>query len=83
MKQANSFDGTAVADALSGREVKTIRGTIQFRSCDHQAMIPVFIGKVADTVDPVYGFPLIVNSHKIAPENMVMPCEMAVSLQKK
>ena len=83
VKKAGSFDGDAVAKALSENSLTSIRGNIQFRPCDHQAMIPVYIGKAADTVDPEHGFPLMVDYKKIPPDDMVMSCEQAKKLQAK
>ncbi len=83
VKKANSFESDAIATALSGQSVKTLRGEVEFRECDHQGMVPVYIGQVADKVDPTYGFPLLVNFQKIEAKDMAMPCDEAVALQKK
>ncbi len=44
--EAGSSDPAAVKDALPGLEMETIMGTNQFRDCDHQAMNPVWPGKL-------------------------------------
>ncbi len=83
VKQAGGFDGTKVADALSGATVDTIRGPITLRACDHQADAPAYIGTVSDKIDPRYGFPLLEHSSIIPPEKTMMPCDKAVALQRK
>jgi branched-chain amino acid transport system substrate-binding protein len=58
VKQANSFDGDKVSDALSGATVPTIHGSLTYRACDHQADVPEYVGVVSATVDATYGVPL-------------------------
>jgi branched-chain amino acid transport system substrate-binding protein len=57
-KKAGDFDGTKVADALSGATIPTIRGNITLRSCDNHAEIPEYVGVLTDTPDQKYGVPL-------------------------
>lgn len=61
VKKANSFNSAKIAKVLAGATVPTIRGSIHIRSCDHQAVIPEFVGIVHpsktlpfDTYNPVY-----------------------------
>ncbi|MHB1596864.1 MAG: ABC transporter substrate-binding protein [Streptosporangiaceae bacterium] len=54
VEHAHSFSGGKVAAALSGATVPTIRGPITIRSCDHQAMVPEYVGTVASSPNPVY-----------------------------
>lgn len=56
VEKAHSFNGTKVADALSGATVSTIRGTFTIRPCDHQAIVPDYFFKTGTTISK-YGFP--------------------------
>ena len=82
VKHAQSFDGDAVVKAFNESGLKSIRGTVQFRTCDNQAQIPVYIGKASASSDAEHGFPLMADYKKIAPEDMLMPCDQAKKLQK-
>lgn len=83
VNKAKSFDGPKVAAALSGVSVETIRGKLTFRACDHQADAPCYIGKVAATVDPKYGFPLLEDVAVMDPAKTMMPCKMAEAAQRR
>lgn len=82
VRKAGSFDGTKVADALSGAQVDTIRGTLTLRACDHQADAPVYIGAVSAKVDPSYGFPLLDHAVTVPPSKTMMPCAEAEKLHR-
>lgn len=56
--KAKSFDGDKVSAALSGATAPTIRGDLTFRSCDHQANVPEYVGTVSSKADATYGIPL-------------------------
>ncbi|MFC7045325.1 ABC transporter substrate-binding protein [Halobacteriaceae archaeon GCM10025711] len=45
IQEAGTADPAAVKDVLPGLEMDTIFGKNQFRSCDHQAMNPTWMGK--------------------------------------
>ncbi|MFB6360640.1 MAG: ABC transporter substrate-binding protein [Halobacteriales archaeon] len=45
IQEAGTTDPTEVKDVLSGLEVPSLFGPNRFRSCDHQAVNPVWIGK--------------------------------------
>jgi len=58
IQAAGSSDPTEVAKQLPGMEMTTIFGQDQFRSCDHQAVNPVWMGKInsppsGETMPPV------------------------------
>ncbi len=55
VEKANSFSPSAVASALAGATVPTIRGNLTIQACDHQAEIPEYVGTIAAQPDPRYG----------------------------
>jgi branched-chain amino acid transport system substrate-binding protein len=57
-KKAGSFDGDKISDALSGASVSTVLGKLKYRSCDHQADVPEYVGVVASKTDAKYGLTL-------------------------
>jgi branched-chain amino acid transport system substrate-binding protein len=83
VKKAGTFDGEKVAAVLHGGKFTSILGDLTFRTCDHQADAPVYIGKASKTVDSRYGFPLLDDITIIEPGKTMMSCELAQSLQKK
>lgn len=58
VEKAKSFSGDAVSSALSGATVSTVQGSLTYRSCDHQADVPEYVGTVSNKPDPTYNIPL-------------------------
>ncbi len=81
VKKAGTFDGTKVADALSGATVPTIVGNITLRACDHQAELPMYVGVLAPNAS--YGFDTITNLYVAQPSNIMLTCAQAQALQPK
>jgi branched-chain amino acid transport system substrate-binding protein len=81
VQKAHSFGGTTVSKALTGDTVHTLKGTFQFEACDNQAIVPDYFGKVATTVIPKYGFPLLTNLFVSSPTKTLMPCSQALKLR--
>lgn len=53
--KAHSVDPGKVATALEGLTYDTLYGTVTMRAADHQALVPIFVGKVAN-IDGKPGF---------------------------
>ncbi len=56
--RAKSLNGDKISKALAGATVKTIRGPIKIRACDHQAEVPEFVGTIAAKDDKTVGHKL-------------------------
>ncbi|MDQ3669982.1 MAG: ABC transporter substrate-binding protein [Actinomycetota bacterium] len=56
--RAKSLNGDKISKALAGATVKTIRGPIRIRACDHQAEVPEFVGTIAPKADKTVGHKL-------------------------
>jgi branched-chain amino acid transport system substrate-binding protein len=54
VRKANSFDGTAVANAMSGLKFDSTRGSLTIRTIDHQADCSMYEGTLQ--ADPTVGF---------------------------
>jgi branched-chain amino acid transport system substrate-binding protein len=54
VRKANSFDGTAVANAMSGLKFDSTRGSLTIRTIDHQADCSMYEGTLQ--ADPMVGF---------------------------
>jgi branched-chain amino acid transport system substrate-binding protein len=83
VRKAKSFDGAAVAAALSGATVATLHGDVTLRACDHQADAAVYLGTVSGRVDATYGFPIFEKIETIPPEKTMMPCAAAEAQQRR
>jgi branched-chain amino acid transport system substrate-binding protein len=83
VQKAGSFEGDPVADALAGATVPTIRGSITLRKCDHQAEIPEYIGTIAASPHPEYGFPILEKIFVAHPERILLSCDEAQKLQPR
>jgi branched-chain amino acid transport system substrate-binding protein len=59
VRKANSFDGTAVANALSGMSFDSTRGKLTVRSIDHQVDCSMYEGTLQ--ADPAVGFDSFAN----------------------
>lgn len=74
VKKAGTFSGTTVASELPGATVPTIRGPITIRACDHQAMVPEYVGTISSHVDPTYGFPIYTHTIAVPASKIIDPC---------
>lgn len=81
VKKANSFDGGKVSAALSGATVKTIRGPIDLRACDHQGNVREYVGPLSKKIDPKYGFRIMTDIYAPNPKKIMMTCKQAKALQ--
>jgi len=74
VKKAGTFNGTKVASELPGATVPTIRGPITIRACDHQALVPEYVGTISSHVDPTYGFPIYKHIIAVPASKIIDPC---------
>ena len=82
VREANSFDGDKVAEALSGATVQSaLRGAFKIRECDHLAEIPEYMGVLSEDVHPEYGIRIMENVEEIPADQIMMSCEDKQALQ--
>ncbi|HEU0196947.1 MAG TPA: ABC transporter substrate-binding protein [Nevskiaceae bacterium] len=82
VKKAGSFDGTKVADALSGGvTVDTVRGSFKLRACDHMAEIPVYLGTLSKDINPTYGRRVMSNVVVEPAQKIMMDCNTKVAMR--
>lgn len=72
-KKAGSLEGAKVASALSGHEYATVRGPIEVRSCDHQALVSDYFWQVGNGTDS-YGLPQTVGMFVSEPSKTLPSC---------
>lgn len=83
VRRANDFAGEKVAAALSGATVKTIRGPITLRSCDHQGDVAEYVGTIGANADPRYGQQIYDTTKAIPADQTMLTCAEAQALQPK
>lgn len=74
VKKAGSFDGTKVAEALSGLTVEGVASTFTIRPCDHQATVPVYAGTIGSDFDQKWQQKLLENVKAIPASKTLKPC---------
>lgn len=79
-RKAGKLDKEAFIDALEGLVIDTPVGEVEMRACDHQAVLPIFLGVTKKV--PQYPF-LIATDIKTLPGSEVMPsCEEIAQARK-
>ena len=81
--RARDFAGEKVAAALSGATVATIRGPITLRACDHQGDVAEYVGTIAASADPRYGYQIYDTTKAIPADQVMLTCAEAQALQPK
>jgi branched-chain amino acid transport system substrate-binding protein len=82
VKNTKSLNGEKVSAALAGATVKTIRGSIKLRACDHQAEVPEFVGTIAPKANKTVGHKLWNPEVYVAPPSQIMiTCNESVALR--
>ncbi len=83
VEKAHSFNGDKVSAALSGATIKTIRGPITLRACDHQGDVGEYVGTIAAKVNPKYGFQTYAHSKLIPAKDIILSCKITTAEQPK
>lgn len=73
IEKAGSTDTEKVIDALEKIEIDSPVGKLAVRACDHQAMWPFWVGKVAVTAD--HPWPHITDAILLSPSEGYLSCE--------
>ncbi|EFW93479.1 hypothetical protein ZOD2009_03672 [Haladaptatus paucihalophilus DX253] len=72
IKEAGSTDPDDVADTLGGLKMQSLFGENEFRSCDHQAKNPVWVGQNVYESGPMADVKLI---EKVSGDDAIPPCD--------
>ncbi|MBA2298785.1 MAG: ABC transporter substrate-binding protein [Actinobacteria bacterium] len=72
VQKTKSLNADKVTRALAGATVPTIRGPVTLRACDHQAVVPHYVGTIAKNKDSRVGFPLWSPIVYTAPASKIM-----------
>lgn len=70
IQEAGTGDPVEVRDALEGLDVTTALGTTPFRECDHQAVNPVWTGRVVEG-EEIPGIELL---NQVSGDEAIRPC---------
>jgi len=73
IQAAGTADPVEVRDALEGLDITTALGTTPFRGCDHQAVNPVWTGRVVESDGD--GIPGVELLSRVDGEAAARPCE--------
>ncbi|MFB6250754.1 MAG: ABC transporter substrate-binding protein [Halobellus sp.] len=71
IQEAGATDPAAVRMAMEGLDVTTALGTSRFRECDHQAVNPVWTGKIVEGES----IPAVELQNKVSGSAAIRPCE--------
>ncbi|MBU2547233.1 MAG: ABC transporter substrate-binding protein [Proteobacteria bacterium] len=80
IEKAGAVDTEKIADALAGLEFDSPVGKLLIRACDHQAIWPFWVGKVAMTKE--YAWPHIVDPVLLDPLKGYRSCEEIEAVRK-
>ena len=72
-KKAGSLDKEKFIDALEGLKIKSPTGELEMRACDHQAVLPMYLGVTKKT--PQYDFPIATDIVAVAGNDVMPSCE--------
>ncbi len=81
VEKAHSLAGNKVSAALSGATVKTIRGPIYLRACDHQGDVREYVGTLSQKINPKYGFRVMDHVYAPNPKKIMMTCAQTLAMQ--
>jgi branched-chain amino acid transport system substrate-binding protein len=72
-KKAGSLDKEKFIDALEGMKINTPVGEVEMRACDHQAVLPMYLGVTKKTAQ--YEFPIAADIVAIAGKDLMPSCD--------
>jgi len=73
IKKARSLDREKFVDALEGLKINTPVGEVEMRACDHQAVLPLFIGTTKKV--PQYEFLVATDIATLRGEQVMPTCD--------
>jgi branched-chain amino acid transport system substrate-binding protein len=72
-KKAGTLDKEKFIDALEGMKIKSPVGEVEMRACDHQAVLPIFMGVTKKT--PQYEFLIATDLVAVAGQDVMPSCD--------
>jgi len=72
-KKAGSLDREKFIDALEGLKIRSPAGKVEMRACDHQAVLPIFLGVTKKT--PEYDFLITTDITTVTGDDVMPSCE--------
>jgi branched-chain amino acid transport system substrate-binding protein len=72
-KKAGAIDKEKFIDALEGMKIKSPGGTIEMRACDHQAVLPMYLGVTKKV--PQYDFLISADIQTFTGKDVMPTCE--------
>ncbi len=73
IKKARSLDREKFIDALEGLKINTPVGVVEMRACDHQAVLPLFLGTTKKT--PQFEFLVATDISTLRGEDVMPTCD--------
>jgi branched-chain amino acid transport system substrate-binding protein len=73
IRRARSLDREKFVDALEGLKINTPVGQVEMRACDHQAVLPMFLGVTKKT--PQYEFLVATDISTLRGEEVMPTCD--------
>lgn len=81
VKSAGTFSGSAVVKRLVGHSSNTILGNYEIRACDHQALMPEYVGPVSSSVSGKYGVHIFSKTYAYPGLTTVESCSASLKLR--
>lgn len=72
-RKAGSLDREAFIDALEGLVIDSPVGELEMRACDHQCVLPIFMG--VTTASPDYDFYVATDIERLSGDEVMPSCE--------
>ncbi|MFQ6079716.1 MAG: ABC transporter substrate-binding protein [Thermodesulfobacteriota bacterium] len=72
-KKAGSLDREKFVDALEGLKIRSPAGKVEMRACDHQAVLPIFMGATKKV--PEYDFLITTDITTVTGDDVMPTCE--------
>ncbi|MCL5264745.1 MAG: ABC transporter substrate-binding protein [Chloroflexi bacterium] len=72
-KKAGSLDKEKFIDALEGLKIKSPTGEVEMRACDHQAVLPMYLGVTKKTSQ--YDFPIATDIVALQGKDIMPSCD--------
>lgn len=83
-KKAGSVNKEKFVDALSGLKIDSPTGELEMRACDHQVVLPIYLGITKKSTDfPQYDFVMATNIEKMTGDDVMPSCDEIMKARGK